>query len=169
MIRAYNGVLPEIDKSCFIAENAAVVGRVTIGRNTSVWHGAAVRCEWEEIIIGEESNIQDNAVVHTDVGYPAIIGSHVTIGHGAIVHGATVEDSVLVGMGAILMNGVKVGKNSIVGAGALCTENMVIPENVIVVGAPARVLRPIKAQEAAHIAENAAAYVELAEEYRSGQ
>lgn len=166
MIKAYQGHRPEIHESCFVAENAAVIGQVKIGEKSSVWFGAVIRCELERIEIGESTNIQDCCIIHTDLGYPTIIGNNVTVGHGAIVHGATVGDNTLVGMGAILMNGVKVGKNAVIGAGALCTENMVIPEGSVVVGSPAKVVKTAKEYNLVYTSLNSIAYTELAAEYK---
>lgn len=166
MIKAYKGSSPEIHESCFVAENATVIGQVKIGEKSSIWFGAVVRCEFEHVEIGENTNIQDCSIVHTDMGYPTVIGNNVTVGHGAIVHGATVADNVLVGMGAILMNGVKVGKNTIIGAGALCTENMVIPEGAVVVGSPAKVIKTAEEYNLVYTSLNSIAYTELAAEYK---
>lgn len=166
MIKTYQGNSPAIHESCFIAENATIIGQVKIGEKSSVWFGAVVRCEFEHVEIGENTNIQDCSIVHTDMGYPTVIGDNVTVGHGAIVHGATVGDNVLVGMGAILMNGVKVGKNTIIGAGALCTENMVIPEGAVVVGSPAKVVKTAEEYNLVYTSLNSIAYTELAAEYK---
>ena len=166
MIKSYQGKTPELHESCFIAENATVIGQVRMGQNSSIWYGAVVRCEFEHIEIGENTNIQDCCIVHTDLGYPTVIGNNVTVGHGAIVHGAIVEEHVLVGMGAILMNGVKVGKNSIIGAGALCTENMEIPAGSVVVGSPAKVIKNNGDYNLVYTSLNSIAYTELAAEYK---
>lgn len=166
MIKSFYGNTPKIHESCFIAENATVIGAVKLDKNVSVWYGAVIRGDDDSIVIGENSNVQDNSVIHNNQGYPVRIGKSVTIGHGAIIHGAELEDYVLVGMGAILMDGVKVGKNSIIGAGALCTEGMVIPEGSVVVGSPAKVIK--KSEERNHIYadSNATAYIALAEAHK---
>ena len=114
--------------TAFIAPGAVVLGDVTIGENSGIWYNAVVRGDRDSIVIGRESNIQDNAVVHLGSGYPVEIGDHVTIGHGAIVHGCKIGDNTMIGMGAILMNGCKIGKNCIIGAGALVTQNVEIPD-----------------------------------------
>lgn len=165
MEKSYKGKKPEISEICFIAENASVIGDVKIGPHTSVWFGAVIRGDEESIVIGENSNIQDNAVLHCDEGYPITIGDNVTVGHAAIVHGATIEDNVLVGMGAIVMNGAKIGKNSVIGAGAVCTENMVVPKGSVVVGIPAKVVKNSEEYNNSANTLNAVAYMDLAEEY----
>ena len=128
----------QIHDTAFIAPGAVVLGDVTIGENSGIWYNAVVRGDGDSIVIGKESNIQDNAVVHLGSGYPVEIGDHVTIGHGAIVHGCKIGDNTMIGMGAILMNGCKIGKNCIIGAGALVTQNVEIPDNSLVVGNPGK-------------------------------
>jgi carbonic anhydrase/acetyltransferase-like protein (isoleucine patch superfamily) len=166
MIKVFRGKTPEIHESCFIAENAAVIGAVTLGKNVSVWYGASLRGDEEKIEIGGKSNVQDCCVIHTQKGYPVRIGSNVSVGHGAIVHGAEVGDHVIVGMGAILMNGVKIGRHSVIGAGALCTENTVIPEGSLVMGSPAKVIRALTEEERSWADLSAATYISLSEEHR---
>ena len=124
----------QIHDTAFIAPGAVVLGDVTIGENSGIWYNAVVRGDRDSIVIGRESNIQDNAVVHLGSGYPVEIGDHVTIGHGAIIHGCKIGDNTMIGMGAILMNGCKIGKNCIIGAGALVTQNVEIPDNSLVIG-----------------------------------
>lgn len=144
---------------------ATVVGDVTLHQNVSVWYGSVIRGDSDSIEIGENSNIQDLSVLHTDHGYPIHIGKNVTIGHRAIVHGCTIEDEVMIGMGAILMNGSKIGKHSIIGAGALIPEGKEIPANSIVVGMPGKVIHQTSEKQIEEILENAKHYVELAREY----
>jgi carbonic anhydrase/acetyltransferase-like protein (isoleucine patch superfamily) len=165
MIKPYREINPAINETCFIAENASVIGNVRIGSKSSVWFGAVIRGDEDGIDIGENSNIQDNAVLHCDVGHPIKIGDFVTVGHGAIVHGATVGDNVLVGMGAVIMNGVEIGANSMIGAGAVCTENMVIPNGSVVVGIPAKIIKNAEEQNKSLTMLNACGYVLLGEEY----
>lgn len=129
---------PEIHESVFVAPTATVVGNVRIGARSSVFFGAVIRSELDEIVIGEGTNIQDNCVLHIERGIPVHVGSGCTIGHSAIVHSCTVGDNTLVGMGAIILNGAVVGKNCIIGAGALIPQNAVIPDGSLVVGMPAR-------------------------------
>ena len=157
--------VPQIDPTAFLAPDASVYGDVRIGPDCSVWFHATVRAENAQIHVGRGSNIQDSAVVHVDEGYPVEIGEDVTIGHGAIVHGCRVGDRTLVGMGAILLNGVVVGKDCIVGAGALITQNTVIPDGSLVLGSPARVKRKVRAEEVENSLRNAVHYVRAGREY----
>ena len=148
----------------YIAEGAVVKGRVSIGEDSGVWYNATVRGDLEPIAIGAGANVQDNAVVHVDPGFPVVIGDRVTIGHGAIIHGCTIGDDCLIGMGAIILNGAVIGKGSIVGAGALLTQNVQIPEGSMVYGSPAKVVRQVRPQEREASRENAWEYVQLARE-----
>jgi carbonic anhydrase/acetyltransferase-like protein (isoleucine patch superfamily) len=158
-----------IDPTAFVHPAAFVCGDVTLGPRASVWPSAVIRGDSAPIAVGESSNVQDGVVIHVDPGLPCTIGARVTIGHRAIVHGATIEDDVLIAMGAILLNRVRVGSGSIVGAGALCTEGMVIPPNSLVLGVPARIVRETTEGERARIASGANAYVDLAERHRGGE
>jgi len=126
---------------CYVADNAIVIGKVRIKAGASIWFGAVLRGDNEWIEIGERTNVQDNCTLHTDPGYPLTIGVGCTIGHNAILHGCLIGDNTLIGMGAVLLNGAKVGSNCVVGAGALVGERTVIPDNALVVGAPARKIR----------------------------
>lgn len=152
----------------FIAENATVIGDVTLADDVSVWFGAVIRGDRDRITVGAGSNIQDNATVHTTPGHPVSIGSHVSVGHGAILHGCTIRDRVLVGMGAIVLNGAVVGEGSIIGAGAVVTEGKEIPAASLVLGVPGKVVRGTTAEEEAGIVQNADTYVRLAGGYRRG-
>jgi len=152
----------------FIAPNATVIGDVTLTAKVSIWFGAVVRADKDRIIIGEGSNIQDNCVVHTSRGHPVIIGANVSIGHGAILHGCTLGDMVLVGMGAIILNDAKVGSGSIIGAGALITEKMEVPAGSVVVGIPGKIIKQTTDAQKEYIISNARAYVDLASEYAHG-
>lgn len=154
-----------IDPSVFIADGARIIGNVTIGKNSSVWFNAVIRADNQQVVIGSGSNIQDNAVLHMDLGYPLYIGNNVTIGHGAIVHGCRVEDNCILGMGCIVMNGAHIGSGSIIGAGALVTENTIIPENSIVLGSPGKVKREATESDQKMIEDNAIHYVEMAKDY----
>jgi carbonic anhydrase/acetyltransferase-like protein (isoleucine patch superfamily) len=127
----------------WIADNAIVIGRVRLKGDASIWFGSVLRGDNEWVEIGEGSNVQENCTLHTDIGFPLTVGAGCTIGHNVVLHGCTIADNSLIGMGAILLNGVKVGRNSIVGAGALCTEGKEYPDGSLIVGAPARVMRPI--------------------------
>lgn len=141
--------------------NATLLGNVQIGQKSSVWYNAVIRADSESISIGEETNVQDQCVLHTDQGYPLRIGNRVTIGHSAVVHGCTIEDEVLIGMGAIIMNGAHIGKHSMVGAGCVVPENMKVPENSVVVGVPARIIKSVNDVQVENIIKNAKHYVEI--------
>jgi carbonic anhydrase/acetyltransferase-like protein (isoleucine patch superfamily) len=149
----------------FMAGNATVTGDVTIGREVGIWFGAVLRADKDRIVIGDRSNIQDNCVVHTSRGFPVLVGSDVSVGHGAILHGCTIGDRVLVGMGAIVLNGAKIGSGSVIGAGAVVTEGMDVPERSVVVGVPGKVIKQAGDGQQQQILKNAASYVELAGEY----
>ena len=153
--------LDEVKKHFTCANNATILGHVSIGKGSSVWYNAVIRSEEETIEIGQESNIQDQCVLHTDLGYPLKIGNRVTIGHGAIVHGCTIEDEVLIGMGAIVLNGAYIGKHSIIGAGCVVPENMVIPQKSVVVGVPAKIIKNTSESQVFDILSNAEHYVKL--------
>jgi carbonic anhydrase/acetyltransferase-like protein (isoleucine patch superfamily) len=146
-----------------------VIGNVSLGERVSVWPTAVIRGDTAAITIGEQSNVQDGTVIHADEGLPTTIGKRVAIGHRAIVHGSTVEDNCLIGMGAILLNGVHVGAGSIVAAGAVCREGMKIPPNSLALGIPARVHRDVTDEERVRIAKTVDGYLALQSEYRSGK
>ena len=166
MIRPYRGRLPVIDPTAFVDGSAHIIGDVEIGAESSIWMQAVVRGDVNFIRIGARSNVQDGTVVHVQHDtHPTRIGSDVTIGHAAIVHGCTIADRVLIGMGAIILNGATIGENSIVAAGALVTERMVVPPGSMVMGSPGRVTRPVKDTELALIAASAANYVRYRLDY----
>ncbi len=150
----------------FLAPNATVLGEVTLGDRVGVWFGAVIRADKDRIAIGADSNVQDSCVIHCSAGRPVTIGREVSVGHGAILHGCTIEDRVLVGMGAIVLNGAVVGEDSLIGAGAVVTEGAQIPPGSVVVGVPGRVVKQTTDEQRAHIRANAASYVELATRYR---
>ncbi|MFH0862878.1 MAG: gamma carbonic anhydrase family protein [Candidatus Altiarchaeota archaeon] len=156
-----------IDKSVYVAEGARIVGSVTIGEDSSVWHNAVIRGDRSRIIIGKCSNVQDLCVIHSPERFPVRIGDHVTIGHGAKVHGAEVADNTLIGMGAILMNGCKIGGGSVVAAASVVTENTIIPPGSLVIGTPAKVVRKLSPEEIDSIRQNALEYKALAAKSRS--
>jgi Carbonic anhydrases/acetyltransferases, isoleucine patch superfamily len=160
---------PEIDPSAFVHEDAIVIGRVQLAAHVSVWPTAVLRADSEVVRIGAESNVQDGAVLHSDPGFPAIVGERVAIGHRAIVHGATVEDDCLIGMGAIVLNGARVGSGSLIGAGAVCKEGMIIPPGSLVLGVPGRVVRATTPEMRDRIARTVRSYLELSEAHRSGR
>lgn len=151
----------------WIAPNAAVMGNVIMRRNSSVWWGAIVRGDNDPIEIGENSNVQDGSVLHTDIGSPLTIGANVTIGHMVMLHGCTIGDGSLVGIGSIILNGAKIGKNCLIGAGALITEGKEIPDNSMVMGAPGKVVREIGEQHAIILQASALHYVENWKRYRA--
>jgi len=156
-----DGQGPELpaDGRYWIADNASVIGRVRLKSNTSVWFGSVLRGDNEWIELGERSQIQDNATLHTDPGFPMVIGANCVIGHNVILHGCTIGANSLVGMGAILLNGSSIGANSLVGAGALITEGKTFPENSLIVGAPARAIRSVDEATRKMIAAGADIYV----------
>lgn len=145
-------------------ENAVIKGNVTFGKDCSVWHNAVIRGDSNTITIGERTNIQDLVMIHTgEGGYPVTIGNDVTIGHSAIIHGCSIGDGTLIGMGAIIMNGASIGKNCIVGAGALITQNKHFRDGTLIMGSPAKVIRPLTEAEIQSNLDNAALYVKHAE------
>ena len=141
------------------------MGDVALGAGCSIWYHATVRADRAPISIGNGSNIQDNCVIHVDEGFPVTIGNYVTVGHGAILHGCQVGDGSLIGMGAIILNGAKIGKNCIVAAGALVTQNTEIPDGMLAMGSPAKVIRKLTEEEIASNRKNAEEYIEEAREY----
>ena len=167
MIRAYRGTRPELGSETFVAESAEVIGEVTLGSRSSVWFNATVRGDVNSITIGHDSNIQDNAVVHvTGETGPVQIGDRVTIGHSAVVHGCTLHDRILVGIGAIILDNAVVSPDCIIGAGALVTQRVEIPPCSLVLGRPARVVRELSDEEVASILRYAEKYVRYSAIYR---
>ena len=165
-----DGQAPELppDGNYFIADTATVIGKVRLLSSASVWFGAVLRGDNEWIEVGERSQIQDNATLHTDPGFPMTIGANSLVGHNVVLHGCTVGDNSLIGMGATVLNGVKIGKNSLVGAGALVTEGKTFPDNSLIVGAPARVIRTLDEKAVKAIAEGADIYVRRWQRYAKG-
>jgi len=158
-----------IHETAFIHPAAVVLGDVTLGARASVWPTAVIRADSDRIVVGADCNIQDGAVLHADPGLPTVLGERVSVGHRAIVHGSTVEDDCLIGMGAILLNGVHVGRGSLVAAGAVCREGMRIPAGSVVVGIPARVARQATSEIGERIEHTWRAYLRLQEEHRAGK
>ncbi|MEG0961936.1 MAG: gamma carbonic anhydrase family protein [Lachnospiraceae bacterium] len=156
---------PVLGKHVYLAQGAIVQGDVTLGENCSVWFHAVIRAEAGSASIGKDTNIQDNAVIHVDHNANILIGNQVTIGHGAIVHGCTIGDNTLIGMGAIILNHAVIGKNCMIGAGTLVTQNTIIPDNSLVIGNPGKVKRQVSLEEIESIRENAAYYIEEAAAY----
>jgi len=165
-----DGVKPELpgEGEYWVAETATLIGRVRLKREASVWFGAVLRGDNEWIELGERSQIQDNATLHTDPGFPLTIGRNCVIGHNVILHGCTIGDESLVGMGAIMLNGAKVGRNCLVGAGAVITEGKTFPDNSLIVGAPARVVRTLDEKMAEMIRGGADIYVRRHKQYAKG-
>jgi carbonic anhydrase/acetyltransferase-like protein (isoleucine patch superfamily) len=165
-----DGQAPEFpaDGQYWVADSAAVIGRVRLKSEASVWFGAVLRGDNEWIELGERSQIQDNATLHTDMGFPLVIGSNCVIGHKVMLHGCTIGDNSLIGMGAIVLNGAKIGKNSLVGAGALVTEGKSFPDNSLIVGTPARAIRTLDEKAHAMIRSGADYYVERWKQYSKG-
>ena len=170
MIISIDGHTPEVSQAAFIAENATVCGDVVLGKDSSVWFGAVMRAESEPMRIGARTNIQDNVTVHIDNGYPVTIGNDVTVGHNAVVHGCTVEDGVLIGMGSTVLNGAVIGEGSVVAAGALVLEGAVVPPNSLVAGVPAKVKKTLTPEEVAQrIAYYTPLYVNEAKQYAAAE
>jgi carbonic anhydrase/acetyltransferase-like protein (isoleucine patch superfamily) len=147
MLRSFRGVAPRIALSAYIDPGAVVIGDVAVGERSSVWPLVSLRGDLAAIHIGEETNIQDGAIVHTDEGFPALIGNRVTVGHAAIVHGCVIEDESVIGIGAIVLTGAKVGRGAVVAAGALVTEGMEVPADTLVMGSPAKPRRTVRPEE----------------------
>ncbi len=167
-IYEFEGVRPRVDATAWVADTARVVGNVTLGPRSSVWFGSALRGDIEPILIGGESNVQDNAVLHTDAGFPLVIGGLVTVGHGAILHGCTVGDESLVGMGAIVLNGARIGRRCLVAAGALVTEGKEFPDGSLILGSPAKAVRAVSPAQIEGMLANARRYAAHADRYRRG-
>ena len=156
-----------VHESAYIAPSAVVLGNVVIEAEASIWPLAVIRGDTEQITIGAGSNVQDTSVLHADPSFPCILGKRVTVGHAAVVHGAIVEDDVMIGMRAVVMNGAKIGRGSIVGVGALVTEGMVVEPGSIVIGQPAKLHRMASEKDRARIEHAASHYVESAKVYRA--
>ena len=164
MIMTLCGKTPRVSPEAFVAETAALIGDVTVGRDSSVWFGAVIRGDNDPIVVGEGTSIQDNAVLHTEKGHPLTVGSNVTVGHGAIVHCCSVGDNTLVGMGAVLLDGAVIGNNCIIGAGAVVKENAVVPDGTMMVGVPAKPVRELSPEQIAFLNQTSP-YVALSKEY----
>lgn len=157
---------PSLHESSWVAPSATLIGEVMVGQDASVWYGSVLRADGDAIMVGSSSNIQDGCVLHADPGLPVTIRSHVSVGHRAVLHGCTIEDNVLVGMGAIILNGARIGRGSLVAAGAVVPEDAIIPPHSLVAGVPGRIRRETTTVEQADITANAEAYVELAVMHR---
>ena len=153
-----------MEKKWYAADTAVMMGDITVAENVSVWHHATLRDDTAALAIGKDSNVQDNVCIHAGDGYPVTLGEQVTIGHSAVIHGCTIDDNTIVGMGAIVLNGAHIGKNCLIGAGALITQGMEIPEGSLAFGNPAKVRRSLSEEEIAHNKENALHYIEAGRE-----
>ncbi|MDN5899426.1 MAG: gamma carbonic anhydrase family protein [Brachybacterium sp.] len=162
----FEGVTPEVPKTAWVAPNATLVGKVTLAESSSVFFTAVLRGDMDSISIGARSNIQDGCVVHTDEGFPAVVGTGVSVGHRAVLHGCTVEDDSLIGMGAVVLNGAVVGAGSLVAAGAVVTEGMQIPPGSLVAGVPAKVRKELDEDALEALRKNARIYVDLSAKHR---
>ncbi len=168
MIWELDGRVPELGAGAWVAPDANIIGRVVLEDDASVWFGATLRGDNEEIRLGRGSNIQENCVLHTDIGFPLSIGADCTIGHKAMLHGCTIGDGSLIGMGATVLNGAKIGRGCLIGACALITEGKEIPDGSLVMGAPGKVIRVLDAAAQAKLLESARHYAENARRFRAG-
>jgi len=166
MVMEFEGVTPKIDENTYISESVDIIGKVEILENANIWFGTRLRGDMNNIVIGRNTNIQENSVVHVDSKSPCIIGNNVTIGHGAIIHGCNIADNVLVGMGSIILNNAKIGNNTIIGAGSLITQGKEFPEGVLILGNPAKVVRKLTQAEIESIQCSADNYVRLSKKYK---
>jgi carbonic anhydrase/acetyltransferase-like protein (isoleucine patch superfamily) len=167
LIVPFDGHTPKVDATAFVAPNATLIGRVTLAANSSVFYGSVLRGDTDSITIGEGSNVQDNVSMHTDSGLQLVVGSGVSIGHGAVVHGCVIEDDCLIGMGATILNRAVIGTGSLVAAGAVVLEDSVIPPGSLVAGVPAKVRRQLSADEREGVKANAEHYLVLARAHRA--
>ena len=168
MIYALDDLAPEVAASAWVADTAVLIGRVVVEADASVWFGATLRGDNEEIRIGHGSNVQENAVLHTDMGYPLSIGANCTIGHKAMLHGCTIGEGSLIGMGATILNGAKIGKGCLIGACALITEGKDIPDGSLVMGAPGKIIRVLDADARARLLMSASSYQANARRFAKG-
>ncbi len=168
MIYALDGLAPRLGRDVYVAPNATVVGDVHLGDEVSIWFGAVLRGDVERLTVGSRSNVQDNSVLHSDPGSPLVVGERVTVGHGCILHGCRIGDGALIGMGSTILNDARIGRNCLVGADALVTEGKEFPDGMLIVGSPARAIRPLTPEELARMAESPGRYVERGKVYQQG-
>lgn len=166
MIYKFKEYTPKIDESCFMADNSSVIGDVSIDEDSSVWFGAVVRADTNEITIGKSTNIQDNCTIHSDGDFPVKLGDGITIGHNCIIHGCSIKDNCLIGMGSTILNGAEIGENCMIGAGSLVTQNVKIPSGTLCLGSPAKVVRKLTDEEINSIMESAKHYTGLSKVYK---
>lgn len=168
MIYQYEDRTPRLPAEYYVADNATVIGDVVLKNQSSVWFGAVLRGDIEPVVVGERSNIQDNSVAHTGAGAPTVIGDDVTVGHNVTLHGCTVGNNCLIGMGSILLDGCEIGENSIIGAGSIIGQGKVIPPGSLAVGSPARVIRKLSDDDIANVRSYAERYIDKMRRYRNG-
>ena len=166
MIREFNGHKPKIHPTAYVHETAEIIGKVTLEKNVSVWPYSVLRGDIAEIVVGEESNVQDNTVIHTNEGKPSILGKGVSVGHSVVLHGCVVKDHCIIGMGSIILDDSVIEEESIVGAGAVVSPKTLIPKGSMALGIPARVVRPLRNDEIEHIKWNAREYLRLSDLHR---
>lgn len=169
MIRKFRGISPRIAASAYIDPSAQLIGEVIVGERSSIWPNASLRGDMGPIIIGEETSIQDNCALHLDEGFPLTIGSRVTVGHSVTLHGCTIEDDALIGIGSTILNGARIGKGAVIAAGSLVPENAQIPPATLVMGVPAKPRRPVTEEEQARFREGVKHYVDKAQLYKEEQ
>lgn len=168
MIYALDGIAPQIDATAWVAAEATLIGKIVVQAKASVWFGVVARGDNEEINIGPGSNVQENCVLHTDMGYPLVIGPNCTIGHKAMLHGCIIGEGTLIGMGATILNGARIGKGCLIGAGTLITEGKEIPDGSLVMGAPGKVVRQLDAEAQARLIKSAESYQANARRFSAG-
>jgi carbonic anhydrase/acetyltransferase-like protein (isoleucine patch superfamily) len=169
MLRKFRGIAPTVAASAYIDPSAHVIGEVTIGERSSIWPNTTLRGDTGPIVIGEETSIQDNCALHLDEGFPLTVGNRVTVGHSVTLHGCTIEDDALIGIGATILNGARIGKGAVVAAGSLVPEKMEVAPATLVMGVPAKPRRAVSAEEQARFAEGVKHYVEKAQSYKDEQ
>ncbi|HEX5126446.1 MAG TPA: gamma carbonic anhydrase family protein [Rhodocyclaceae bacterium] len=160
--------VPVIGKDAWVADNASVIGTVTLGHEVNVWFGAVLRGDNDPITVGDRTNIQDGSILHTDDGVPLVLGPDITVGHMAVLHGCTVGQGTLIGINAVILNGAVIGRHCLIGANTLIPENKVIPDRSLVVGTPGRVIRSLTDEEVQRLMDSAAGYVANSARYRNG-
>jgi len=169
MIRSFRGIKPKIADSAYVDPDAHVIGDVEIGESSSIWPTSVLRGDIEPIRVGAMTNIQDGSLIHTDRGFPAVIGDRVTVGHAAVLHGCTVEDDSLIGIGARVLTGARIGRGAVVAAGALVPEGMDVAPDTLVMGTPAKPRRPVTAEEKIRFERGVAGYAERARQFKEEQ
>ncbi|AJG19474.1 gamma carbonic anhydrase family protein [Cupriavidus basilensis] len=161
MILSFRQITPSIGEHCFIAPNATLIGAVMLGAHSSVWFNAVLRGDVEAITVGARTNLQEGVIVHADPGYPVSLGDDVTVGHGAMLHGCTIEDGALIGIGATVLDGARIGRHALIGAGALIPPGKIIPERALVMGMPGKIVRTLTDEEVGELVWGAQEYVRL--------